>query len=227
MKNILLKLFLIGLILTGCSQVTQPPPPQPVQEQQVMQTNKIEQEQEQQVVVYGPAVPPKKKMVPASPLTDGLNPKRIEIPSIDLRAVVEPVGVLANGQMDVPKSFDHVGILSPWTKPGMKGNAVMAGHFDHYTGPAIFYNLRKLQAGDHIKILEETGKHLTFEVKRVVSYKNDEAPIEEIFGTSDKAHLNLITCAGKFNKKKQEHARRLVVFSELVQEEYVEMEKAQ
>ncbi|MGG1659721.1 class F sortase [Brevibacillus sp. NRS-1366] len=174
---------------------------------------------------YGPFLPLKKMIVQAKPLAEGIMPKRIEIPTIGLFAVVEPVGVLANGQMDVPKAFDHVGVLSPWTKPGMKGNAVMAGHFDHYTGPAIFYNLRKLQPGDQINLFEENGKKLTFQVKKVESYLTNEAPIDEIFGSSDDSHLNLITCAGKFNKKKQEHARRLVVFSDLVQEISVKDEK--
>ncbi|MFT9847668.1 class F sortase [Aneurinibacillus sp. REN35] len=147
--------------------------------------------------------------------TAAIVPTRLEIPSIGLVAPIEPVGILANGQMGVPASFNKAGILMPWTKPGEKGNAVIAGHFDHYTGPAIFYHLRKLQPKDKIFLYDNKGTTLVFSVKSVESFKVKEAPLEKIFGASAKANLNLITCAGKFNKKKQEHARRLVVFAEL------------
>ncbi|ERI08708.1 sortase family protein [Aneurinibacillus aneurinilyticus ATCC 12856] len=142
-------------------------------------------------------------------------PTRLEVPSIKLIAPVEPVGILANGQMGVPASFEKAGILMPWTKPGENGNAVIAGHFDHYTGPAIFYHLRKLKSGDKVFLYDDKGTKLVFIVKTVESFKVKEAPLERIFGASPKAHLNLITCAGKFNKKTQEHAQRLVVFTEI------------
>jgi LPXTG-site transpeptidase (sortase) family protein len=148
-------------------------------------------------------------------LSVGFVPTLLEIPTIRVKAAVEPVGVLPNGQMGVPKAFDKVGLLMPWTKPGELGNAVIAGHFDHYTGPAVFYHLRKLRPGDKIVVSDRKGSALTFRVSKVESYPTKEAPIEAIFGESDKAHLNLITCAGKFNRKTGEHARRLVVFTEL------------
>jgi LPXTG-site transpeptidase (sortase) family protein len=142
-------------------------------------------------------------------------PTKLDIPAANIHALVEPVSVLKNGNMGVPRAFDKVGILSPWTKPGENGNAVIAGHFDHYTGPAVFYNLRKLKQGDKIFVSDGKGKKLTFVVKKVESYKTPEAPLEQIFGKSSTPHLNLITCGGKFNKKTQEHARRVVVFSDI------------
>lgn len=142
-------------------------------------------------------------------------PVRLRIPSIGLDTIVEPVGILENGHMGVPKKFDRVGILSPWTKPGEPGNAVIAGHLDHYTGPAIFYHLRKLKKNDKVTISDQKGNQLTYTVKSVESYKTEEAPLERIFGEAETSNLNLITCTGKFDKKKREHNRRLVVFTEL------------
>ncbi|MED4750995.1 class F sortase [Brevibacillus choshinensis] len=218
MKRFLMSMILFCLIATGCGQNAEPPIPQPP----VSEKTVVSKASDLPIVIdstkqikYGPFLPAKK--IPATPLVQGIIPKTLQIPAIQLSTLVEPVGVLQNGQMDVPKAFDRVGILAPWTRPGMKGNAVIAGHFDHYTGPAVFYNLRKLQPGDHIKVSDAAGKILTFQVNRVESFLADQAPIEKIFGDTDGSHLNLITCSGKFNKKKQEHARRLVVFSELVQ----------
>ncbi|MGE5704371.1 MAG: class F sortase, partial [Clostridia bacterium] len=123
-------------------------------------------------------------------------PIKLEIPSIRLNTSVEPVGILANGQMGVPKSFDKAGILSPWTKPGEKGSAVISGHFDHYTGPAVFYKLRKLKAGDTIFVTDRSNKKLTFVISKVESFKTKEAPLDLIFTNAETSHLNLITCAG-------------------------------
>ncbi len=218
MKSILLSFFLFCMVISGCTHHTQPPAAQP----SAVEEHSVSQISEPPIVSvnlpqvqYGPAIPEKKQLPP--PLVNGITPKKLQIPAIHLSTLIEPVGVLQNGQMDVPKAFDRVGILAPWTKPGMKGSAVIAGHFDHYTGPAVFYNLRKLQPGDHIQVSDEAGKVLTFQVNRVESFPASEAPIDQIFEQKEGAHLNLITCSGKFNKKKQEHARRLVVFSELIQ----------
>ncbi|USG65286.1 sortase [Brevibacillus ruminantium] len=145
----------------------------------------------------------------------GFQAAKIRIPAIRLQTAIEKVGVLANGQMGVPKSFDKVGILAPWTNPGELGSAVIAGHFDHYTGPAVFYRLRDLKAGDEIIVSDPKGSSLTFQVTRVESFKTSEAPVEEIFSQSKGAHLNLITCSGKYNRKTGEHEKRLVVFSKL------------
>lgn len=117
--------------------------------------------------------------------------------------------------MGVPPSFEKVGILTPWTKPGEPGNAVIAGHFDHYTGPAIFYRLRELKRGDKIFLYNRKNDKLVFIVKHVESFMTKKAPLERIFGPSSVAQLNLITCSGKFNKKTREHTRRLVVFAEI------------
>lgn len=142
-------------------------------------------------------------------------PTTLEIPAVHLKTKVEPVGIEESGRMGVPKLFDRVGILSPWTKPGEKGNAVIAGHVDHYTGPAVFYPLKKLKSGDEVIVSDSSGKKLTYVVKKVEAYKTEEAPLETIFGKADQPKLNLITCTGRFDKKRQEHAKRLVVFTEL------------
>jgi hypothetical protein len=63
-------------------------------------------------------------------------------------------------------------------------------------------------------VTDEQGSRLTFIVKKVQSYKTEESPLEEIFGFSAKTSLNLITCAGIFNRETQESDKRLVVYTE-------------
>jgi sortase A len=151
-------------------------------------------------------------------IRQGIVPVRISIPSIKVDTTVEHVGLLENGQMDVPGSFETVGWFEPGIEPGENGNAAIAGHLDHYTGPAVFFNLKNLKIGDHIMVTDENNKTLTFVVQSVESYKTEEAPLQKIFGDADEPHLNLITCDGYFDQETQESERRLVVYTDLLEE---------
>ncbi|MTD31371.1 sortase [Planomicrobium sp. YIM 101495] len=148
--------------------------------------------------------------------TQGMEPAKIEIPSLGLAANIEPTGVLENGEMGVPENIEQVGWFEPGFKVGTKGNAVLAGHVDSLTGPAIFYHLEKIEAGELVKITDANGREMVFEVKEKSSYVTDQAPIGEIFGASEKRMINLITCTGDFDRNIGSHEQRLVVSAELI-----------
>ncbi|WP_147804745.1 class F sortase [Alkalicoccus halolimnae] len=152
-------------------------------------------------------------------------PETLTIPSIDVEGPVEEVGILDNGQMEVPDSAEGIGWFEPGVKPGEQGNAVLAGHVDSRTGPAVFYELDQMEAGDLMQVTDDKGEILTFEVTKVAKYDRKEAPIEDIFGASEGRHLNVITCTGTFNQEFGTHDDRLVVYSELVEEEASEAEE--
>ncbi|MFF2091177.1 class F sortase [Paenibacillus sp. NPDC058174] len=150
----------------------------------------------------------------------GIVPVELFIPAIQLQAQIEPVSVLENGQMDIPQSTDKVGFLSTGTLPGALGNAVMDGHVDSYTGPAVFFKLKRLKPGDEVLIRNKSGRVLQFNVESVETFKTADAPVQKIFGPADGAHLNLITCTGKYSRSKKEHEARLVVFTKLQEVRY-------
>ncbi|WP_273851501.1 class F sortase [Guptibacillus spartinae] len=149
---------------------------------------------------------------------EGIEPVQLEIPAIDVTAEIENVGVLDNGQMGVPEDINKVGWFEPGFKPGTKGNAVLAGHVDSKTGPAIFFYLEKLSKGDEIILTGQDGETMTFVVTGKERYPYNDSPIEKIFGPTDSRTLNLITCVGTFNRSKGTHEERLVVSTELKEE---------
>ncbi|MGM0866326.1 MAG: class F sortase [Bacillota bacterium] len=51
-----------------------------------------------------------------------------------------------------------------------------------------------------------------------VAYQKDDAPLRTIFGPSEKRMLNLITCKGYFDREIHNYIERLVVYTELVEE---------
>ncbi|WP_199925721.1 class F sortase [Paenibacillus bouchesdurhonensis] len=142
-------------------------------------------------------------------------PTELIIPAIKVKANIEPVGVLDNGQMDVPKQTEVVGILHPGVIAGEQGNMVMDGHVDSYSGPAVFFNLKKLKRGDPIIVCDMNREKLTYIVQSVESYPTSDAPVDRVFGETDERMLNLVTCSGKYSRKKKEHEQRLIVFAKL------------
>ncbi|ACT04780.1 peptidase C60 sortase A and B [Paenibacillus sp. JDR-2] len=159
--------------------------------------------------------PAKPKHIDAK--TPVIVPNRIWIPSVGIKAPVEPVGLLDNGQLDVPASSDIAGLFIDGVLPGEEGNAIIAGHVDNYTGPAIFYPLKKLKQGDPVVLSDSSGKYLVYSVDAVESYSTAEAPLDKIFGDTNGKRLNMITCTGKYNRLKKEHEKRLVVYTHLMQ----------
>lgn len=150
-----------------------------------------------------------------TPVPDlGIVPSRLRIPSIGVDASVEKVGKTSDGAMDVPKNIWDVAWYDLGIKPGNPGNAVIDGHLDGYNIPAaVFYNLRSLHTGDKIYVSDSSGKELIFAVTQLQVYPYNGAPLDQIFGRSDKPHLNLITCNGTWDYKSQNYNERLIVYT--------------
>lgn len=144
-------------------------------------------------------------------------PRKILIPKIGVNAAVESVGLDAQGRMDVPKLDENTAWYNLGYKAGENGSAVIAGHFDNkFGGPAVFYNLSDLEAGDEIIVIDNLGNEYTFVVSGKKLYGFDQLPLEQIFASSGKARLNLITCDGAFDRATKNYSQRLVVYSEKI-----------
>lgn len=150
---------------------------------------------------------------------DSFLPVRIKIPTIDIDATVDHVGIDPDGSMDVPSGPESVAWFNLGPRPGEIGSAVINGHSGWKNGTAtVFDDLYKLKKGD--KIYVEDGKGITtiFVVRERRKY-DPAADTGRVFGSSDgKSHLNLITCAGIWNDADKTHSERLVVFTDKLME---------
>ncbi|WP_187254667.1 class F sortase [Alkalicoccus halolimnae] len=146
----------------------------------------------------------------------GMEPARLVIPAIGVDAPIDNMGLEPDGAMAVPDNGDDIGWFEPGTKPGAQGNSVLAGHVDDREGPAVFYDLKELESGDEIKVMDESGEELVFVVTHKETYPYDDAPIDTVFGSSSSRNLNLITCTGEFDRNAGTHRERLVVFTEML-----------
>jgi sortase (surface protein transpeptidase) len=71
-----------------------------------------------------------------------------------------------------------------------------------------------LKQGDSLYVEDRKGVTTTFVVRECRTYNEDD-DTSSVFSSGDgKAHLNLITCAGNFNKISESYSERLVIFAD-------------
>jgi hypothetical protein len=153
-----------------------------------------------QVTVAGPASPP----------------ARLTIPAIRVAAPLVRLGRERDGSMQVPADFARAGWFAEGQSPGQVGPAVIAGHVDSRTGPAVFFRLRELRPGDTVQIERADGARLQFVVEQTRSFPKATFPTAEVFGPAPWASLRLVTCGGEFDRARGSYRDNLVVFARLV-----------
>ncbi len=142
-------------------------------------------------------------------------PVKISIPAIKLDTQILSVTLNSENIVDVPAS--DVGWYQNGPRPGEIGNATLDGHFvDTNFNPGVFYNLSKLKIGDDIYTFDQNNQQFHFKVVQVATVKTDNFSVENFYGLTDKKRLNLVTCAGVYDKNKHNFSQRTLVYSELV-----------
>ena len=140
-------------------------------------------------------------------------PLRIEIPAIGVRARVVRLGLNADRTLEVPTRFGEAGWWAGGARPGERGPAVIAGHVDSRTGPAVFYRLSKLRRGDRIAVVRRDGSRVRFVVRRSQRYPKHRFPTARVYGPTRGATLRVITCSGAFDRSSGHYLDNTVVYA--------------
>lgn len=140
-------------------------------------------------------------------------PVRVRIPAIDVDAVVDPLLVDENGVLPPPDSFDDTGWWKGGPEPGEGGPAVIAGHVDSYQGPAVFFELDQLDAGDEIFVDRADGTTVVFVAQQTERHPKDEFPTDAVYGDTPDPQLRLITCGGAFNETERTYLDNVIVIA--------------
>jgi sortase (surface protein transpeptidase) len=148
--------------------------------------------------------------------TTGVAGVRVLIPAIGVDSSLAPLGVDGAGALIPPADFAQAGWFAAGTVPGDVGPAVIAGHVDSSTGPAVFYRLDDLAAGDGVQITRSDGRVVDFRVTRVAEYPKDDFATAEVYGPTTGAELRLITCGGSFDTSRRSYRDNVVVYATAV-----------
>ena len=100
--------------------------------------------------------------------------------------------------------------------PGQYGPAVIVGHVDTTSGPAVFHKLRELRSGDEIEVTRTDRRVAVFEVDSVERFDKGRLPVDEVYGDFSRPSLRLITCGGQWVGGETGYADNVVVFASLV-----------
>lgn len=136
------------------------------------------------------------------PSMSGSAPIGLTIPRLGIRAdKIEDLGLADDGTIEVPRDPSAPGWFTPGPSPGQLGPAVIAGHVDSTTGPAVFYRLGELRPGDRVQVVREDGSTADFRVDKVETYEKRTFPTRAVYGTTHHAELRLITCSGEYDSE--------------------------
>lgn len=144
-------------------------------------------------------------------------PTRLRIPQLFLDTPFTELGLNAQGALEAPPPDDRnlVGWYRGSASPGERGSAVVAGHVDTRTGPAVFLMLHLLAPGSTVDITREDGTVATFVVDSNQTFPKNAFPDAQVYGDTPDSQLRLITCGGSYDKKLKDYSDNVVVFAHL------------
>lgn len=142
-------------------------------------------------------------------------PVGIRIPAIGVDASMIPLGLRADRSIEVPEDFAQTGWWADGPEPGEPGPAVVLGHVDSRSGPAVFFDLRNLQPGDEVVIDRADGTSVVYQVDRLEQHPKDDFPTDAVYGPTSDVQLRLVTCGGEFDRSVRSYDDNIVVFASL------------
>jgi sortase (surface protein transpeptidase) len=140
-------------------------------------------------------------------------PARVRIPAIGVDAPVIRLGLDRNGALEVPTRWGDAGWYVHSPRPGAPGPAVIAGHVDSTSGPAVFYRLGALHRGASIRVVRADGTTARFRVQRVERWPKAHFPTRRVYGDTRRPTLRLITCGGAFDSGTGHYTDNTIVFA--------------
>ncbi|MFD7500617.1 class F sortase [Streptomyces sp. NPDC059850] len=142
-------------------------------------------------------------------------PQRVDIAAAGVHAPVIGAGLDRKGAVK-PPSFsraDSVAWYRGGPEPGTPGAALLVGHVDTRSKPAVFYRLRDLRRGETVRVARSDGSTAEFTVEDVAMVTAKRFDARRVYGprTGGRAELRLITCGGRFDRETRTYSANVVV----------------
>jgi sortase (surface protein transpeptidase) len=140
-------------------------------------------------------------------------PTRLRIPAIKVDTPLETLRRAADQSIEVPRHPNSAGWWAEGARPGQPGPAVLLGHLDSKTGPAVFFRLGDLGPGDEVLVDRIDGSTVRFVVTGQHQYQKEQFPTELVYYPTLEPELRLVTCGGSINPTTGHYRDNLVVFA--------------
>jgi sortase family protein len=146
----------------------------------------------------------------------GTRPVRIRIAAIGVNSALQARRVERNGTLQPPSRWQRAGWFAGGIRPGDVGPALIAGHVDSVSGPAVFFRLHELRRADRVEIVRADGSTLTFVVDGLQRVPKRTFPTAAVYGPTALRVLRLVTCGGDFDRRAHSYVDNLVITTHLV-----------
>ncbi|WP_149179670.1 class F sortase [Streptomyces sp. TRM49041] len=142
---------------------------------------------------------------------------RVRIPALKVDAPVIDVGLDQEGWISAPPPQDRnlAGWYQNGISPGQPGTAVIVGHVDNESGPAVFYSLGALEPGRRVEVTRYDGRVAVFQVYGVEVFSKGDFPGVRVYGDTGHPELRVITCGGGYSRAGG-YDGNVVVFARMV-----------
>ena len=125
------------------------------------------------------------------------------------------LGRAADGSIEVPARFDVAGWFAEGPRPGQPGPAVVLGHVDSRTGPAVFYRVAALPRDARGRAWTgRTGVRSAFRVSGTQRVPKLEFPTDLVYGPTLEPSLRLVTCGGSFDRAARNYRDNVIVYAD-------------
>jgi len=141
-------------------------------------------------------------------------PTRLSVPSLGIEIPVDPVGVQADGQMEIPPLAERAGWYRFGAAPAdEQGTTVIAAHVDSVASAGLgpFGKLRDLAVGAEVTVELADGTTARFTVDDVRRVPKTDVAWEEIFVRGGDPRLVLITCGGRWQPEQRHYSDNVIV----------------
>ncbi|MCE0488398.1 class F sortase [Ornithinimicrobium sediminis] len=139
-------------------------------------------------------------------------PVGLRVPSVDLDAPLDQVGVRDDGLMEIPDDGDRAGWYRYGPTPGDdEGSAVLAGHVDTQEGLGAMAALMDVGMDAEVEVEMDDGTVHRYRVVGRQTIEKDELPVTELFDRSGPARLTLVTCGGPWRYEASSYRDNVVV----------------
>jgi hypothetical protein len=146
-------------------------------------------------------------------LADVPAPVHLDIAAIGVHSGLERLGQRPDRTVDVPTRWQRAGWYADGPAPGEPGAAVILGHVDSPTGPAVFTGLSRLRRGDRITVRRSDGSTVRFTVDHLEQHSRQHFPVVDVYWPTLRPELRLITCGGQYVRAAGGYQANVIVFA--------------
>ena len=143
-------------------------------------------------------------------------PVALIIPAIGVNTRLVYLGLAPGGTLQVPPDPAVAGWYTGSPRPGSIGSAIVLGHIDSLSGPAVFYRLGRLHPRERVYVRRADGTLVLFRVDSVHWYPKSAFPAAAVYGPTPDPELRLISCGGVFDQSLRSYVSNVVVYATAV-----------